>query len=78
VLVLIKAVDLEKSEIKEHAHFCNSDTFSFKVKEMLGRGGFTTIYKVDSAFSHTEFTRKRFRIGRGESQNEIDGFKKEL
>ncbi len=78
VLVLTKAVNLEKSGMKEHVHFGSGDTFPFEVKGTLGSGGFATVDKVCSAFSHREFARKRFRRGKGESQKEINDFKKEL
>ena len=76
-LVLTKAVNLEKSEMKEHAYFGTGDTFPFEVKEVLGRGGSAIVDKVCSTFSNREYARKRIKRGKGESQK-IETFKKEV
>ena len=76
-LVLTKAVNLEKGEMKEHAYFGTGDTFPFEVKEVLGRGGSAVVDKVCSTFSNREYARKRFKRGKGGNQ-EIETFKKEV
>ena len=78
-LVLTKAVDLEKSELKPHAHFGKDEVFPFEVREKLGRGGFGTVNKIFSAFSNREYARKRFKRGRSsESKQDVQSFRTEL
>lgn len=77
-LILTMAVGLEKSETKEHAHFGHGESLPFEVKGRLGRGGFATVDRVFSTFSRRDYARKRFRRGKGESQTEIENFKREL
>lgn len=78
-LVLTKAVDLEKSEQKHHAHFGRDDIFPFEVREKLGRGGHGTVDKIFSPFSRHEFARKRFKRGTGPAQKgEVRKFLSEL
>ena len=78
-LVLTKAVDLEKSEQKKHAHFGRDEAFPFEVRERLGRGASGTVDKVFSPFSRREFARKRFARGSGPAnKSEVHSFKTEL
>ena len=63
-LVLTKAVDLEKSELRPHAHFGKDEIFPFAVRERLGRGDFGTADKSFNSFSRREFARKRFARGK--------------
>ena len=79
ILILTKAVDLEKNDNKRHTHFGREDAFPFEVKEKLGKGGSGTVDKIFSPFSRREFARKRFlRGGSHESKGEIQSFKTEL
>ncbi|CAD6591643.1 MAG: hypothetical protein ASARMPRED_005519 [Alectoria sarmentosa] len=79
-LVLTKAVDLEKSELRPHAHFGKDEIFPFEVRERLGRGGFGTVDKIFSSFSRREFARKRFARGKTpeSKRREVQNFKTEL
>ena len=78
-LILTKAVDLEKSDIKRHTHFGREDAFPFEVQEKLGKGGSGTVDKIYSPFSRRNFARKRFLRGKNhESKGEIQSFKTEL
>ena len=77
-LVLTKAVDLEKSPLKHHAHFGKDDIFPFDIGDKIGSGAFGTIDKVTSHFSHREFARKRFPRKKGGTKSEIQSFRTEL
>ena len=78
-VVFTKAFHLEKSELKQHAHFGRDEVFPFEIKETLGSGAFATVHKIFSPFSHREFARKRFNRGKGQGgKAEIQSFKNEL
>ena len=77
-LVLTKAVDLEKSNLKRHVHFVRNDLFPFEIREKLGKGGYGTVDKIFSSFSRREFARKRFLKTKGESKGEVQSFRNEL
>ena len=77
-LVLTKAVDLEKNSRKQHAHFGREDVFPFEIGERLGSGGYGTVDKVLSHFSHREFARKRFARKKGGNKRDVQSFLTEL
>ena len=79
ILIMTKAVDLEKNDNKRHTHFGREDAFPFEVKEKLGKGGSGTVDKIFSPFSRRDFARKRFLRGKShESKGEIQSFRTEL
>ena len=78
-LVLTKAVNMENSGLKKHAHFGRDELFPYEVRGKLGSGGYGTVDRVYSKLSHQEFARKLFRRDRGRANGkEIQSFKTEL
>lgn len=78
--VLTKSIDLEKGEQGEHRSFAQGEFFPFESKGVLGFGAFSTVDKVVSLRSGSQYAQKRIR--RGDSFHNavinMESFSKEL
>ena len=72
--------DLERGADGSHRYFADPEALPFHIERVLGKGGFATVFAIESELSKRTFALKRFSRGRTfkESRELLDGFEREL
>ena len=77
--VLTKALDLERATSK-HRHFSDPEAILLRKVAELGKGGYSSVYRVLNTVSYREYGRKRIPRGRNfrRDRTVLEDFEREL